>query len=95
MQVASGFVDGSGNITQDFADSHATSKSRKAQDTQGTKGDANKNYTEYQDRYDTKHGYSAAQRMEISKYIGEQLGSMGNIDLEIINELRSCFMLIF
>lgn len=95
VQIASGFVDGSGNITQDFADAHATSKSKKAQDTQGTKGDASKNYTEYEDRYDTKRGYSAAQRMEISKYIGEQLGSMGNIDLEIINELRSCFMMIF
>lgn len=95
VQIASGFVDGSGNITQDFADAHATSKSKKAQDTQGTKGDASKNYTEYEGRYDTKHGFSAAQRMEISKYIGEQLGSMGNIDLEIINELRSCFMMIF
>lgn len=95
VQVASGFVDGTGAITQDFEDAHATSKTKRADDVQTSTGSADENYTEYDNRYDTKHGYSASERLQIASYIGQQLDSMGNIDAEIIADLRDCFMMIF
>lgn len=89
MYNQNGRVVVNGQIPQiQVGDEYPTGKTTRADDTNSTE---NTDTFEYQNRYDEKFGYTTQDIKMISDFSNE----LSNIDLQIINSLRDCFLYVY